>query len=147
MFNIIKLFFEMIVYERGDSSFIVLMQENQHDDFIKQVAQLTEGSIDDRGDALSVLMRKEARVLDTVDRVVNTTRSSIVESQLFVHLTLTDIAKNSMHTMRDIMFDITHVKRPSDIITIFTKDARKIYVGILLIAIAFLMFFVTSSSS
>lgn len=120
---------------------------NDHDDVLQSIAQLTEGSLDERGDALSLLMQKEARILDTVDRVANTARSSVVDARLFTQLPLADVAKNSMRTLRDIMFDITHIGRWTDLPSIFAKQDRKIYVGIFIIAIAFFMFFVSSSTA
>lgn len=119
---------------------------DEHSDVLKQVARLTEGSVDERGDALSALMHKEARVLDTVDRVINTTRSNIVDSKLFTHLTLTEIAGNAMRTLRAIMFDVTHLRRPYDLVTIFMADDRKIYVGLFIVAIAWMIFFASSAS-
>jgi hypothetical protein len=122
-------------------------KEHDHDHVIGSIVQLTEGSLDERGDALSMLMQKEARVLDTVDRVVNTARSSVVDARLFTHLTLADVARNSMRTLRDIMFDITHIGRLTDIPGIFAKQDRKIYVGLFIISIAFFMFFVSASTA
>jgi hypothetical protein len=115
-----------------------------HAAFLDDIGKLTMGSMDDRGDAYARIMNNEERVLKAVDRAVNTARERVVEDQLFTRLTLHEIALNTMRRLTVIMQDLLAVRRVKDIAPALTKGDRKIYVGIILILLAFVVFFVFS---
>jgi hypothetical protein len=113
---------------------------------LDDVSRLDLGSNDDRGDAYQRLLNKEERVLRTVDRIVNKTRENIVEEQALLHMSLTDIAIRCLRTLQIVIDELLHMRSPYDIVRILWDGDRKIFLGILLVLLSFLIFFVSASS-
>lgn len=113
---------------------------------LDDVSRLDVGSKDDRGDAYQRLLNKEERVLRTVDRIVNQTRENIVEEQAFLHMSLTDIAIRCLRTLQTVIDELLHMRSPYDIVHILWDGDRKIFLGIILVLLSFLIFFVSASS-
>lgn len=110
------------------------------------IDRLTVGSSDVRADAYAKLVKREARVLRTVDRVVNSARHKTIDDESFVHLSLSEIAMRTLRKLQLIIDDLLHIKRPHDVVDVLWKGDRKIYVGLLLMLTSFLVFFATASS-
>jgi hypothetical protein len=125
---------------------MALQQQSEHDDAIDNISDLTTGSVDDRADAYTKLLKKEARVLKTVDRVVNQARTDVVRGDTFLNLSITDIGLRTMRVMQLILDDMLHVRSLDDAMRVLWDGERKIYVGIVVISIAFVMFFATASN-
>jgi hypothetical protein len=99
-------------------------------------------------DVYGDIMRKEERVLDTVDRVVNHARLSETQQRSFMrqplHVVLTRIIETVKLIMEDIMSMCAESSRKKDsggsvwsnLAAIVMKEDRKIYIGILLIALS-----------
>lgn len=115
--------------------------EEQHEEVLRGISLLTEGSADERADVLASLVRKEERVLQTVDRVVNAARHRAVEATLFTNLSLTDLGRRWMHVLQLVMADLMRVRKPMDVVHALTDGERKVYVGLLMVAIAFVAAF------
>ena len=72
------------------------------------------------------------------------------------NLTIKELYKNTLQTLIDIITDIVDVYSKKDyvnsnnyiyiLLSIFTKDDRKIYVGIMLIVLSFIVYFVDGVS-
>jgi hypothetical protein len=72
------------------------------------------------------------------------------------NLTIKELYKNTLQTLIDIITDIVDVYSKKDyvnsnnyiyiLLSIFTKDDRKIYVGIMLIILSFIVYFVDGVS-
>tara|TARA_B100000780_G_scaffold274825_1_gene240434 strand:+ start:7735 stop:8178 length:444 start_codon:yes stop_codon:yes gene_type:complete len=67
------------------------------------------------------------------------------------NLSVVDIAKKIAKTFLDILDDLTSFatmknKKYSDVITIFIKNERLVYIGISLILVAFITFLISASS-
>ena len=118
----------------------------EHDAAIASIGRLTEGSADDRGDAYAELMKKEDRVLRTVNRVVNAARERVATDELITSRTLANIAMDMMRTFHLIMHDLLHARTPLALFKAVSDGPRKIYIGLLLIGIAFVVFFIESAS-
>ena len=108
---------------------------------LDEVPRLDTGSLDQRADAYHRLMQKETRVLETVDRVVNQMRHDVVEKSTFLNMSLTEIFVRTMHVLQNVLDELLHIRKPMDIVYVLWDGDRKIYMGILLIAIAFAVFF------
>jgi hypothetical protein len=115
-------------------------------DVVAAIQRLTEGEPDARADAYADLMRREERVLRTVDRVVNASRQKVVEDAMVINRPLNELAKDAMRSLHLVIHDLLHVRKPADVLPALTHGPRKIYVGALLIALAFVVFFSTVAS-
>jgi DNA-directed RNA polymerase len=72
------------------------------------------------------------------------------------NLTIKELYKNTLQTLIDIITDIVDVYSKKDyvnsnnyiyiLLSIFTKDDRKIYVGIMLVVLSFIVYFVDGVS-
>jgi hypothetical protein len=72
------------------------------------------------------------------------------------NLTIKELYKNTLQTLIDIITDIVDVYSKKDyvnsnnyiyiLLSIFTKDDRKIYVGIMLVVMSFIVYFVDGVS-
>lgn len=119
---------------------------NEHDAAMQAIGRLTDGDADARADAYAELMRQEERVLRTVNRVVNSARGKTVDGGLFTNLSLNDLGMQTMRTLHVVMHDLMHARKPDQVLRAFVDGDRKIYVGLICIALAFVLFFVSSAS-
>lgn len=97
---------------------------------------ILRGDVDD---AYGHLLSKEARVLDTVDRVVNDARLQSVSSKSILNMSVSTIVSNTATTVLDIYRELYGVKRLRDVRDILTKKGRLLYVGILITVSAMLL--------
>jgi hypothetical protein len=91
------------------------------------------------------LVKKEGKVLDTVNAVVKSYRDQNIRNIEFVNRPVAENISRfwlDMNLMIKELFDIVDL---SDIPKIFTKGERVIYIGFLCIAIAIILFFVEIS--
>lgn len=94
-------------------------------------------------DIYQELLSKEARVLETVDRVVNTTRDKDVQSSSILNLSVHEIWTRLLTLVPLLLNESLNIKKLSDLKDIFLKEDRKIYVGIIIIFISFIAFLCT----
>lgn len=116
-------------------------RKDDQSEFFDTIPKLSSGDVDSRGDAYADLMRREQRVLDVVDRVVNDARGRITRERLFTNLTLTEVLLGSLRTVQHVIHDLTHVRKLMDVQHALWDGDRKIYVGLLLVAAALVIFF------
>lgn len=95
-------------------------------------------------DAYGALMAKEARVLDTVDRVVNDARLTDAQAKLFVNLSLTQALVRTADVLRDLYHDLVRVRSPRDVLDAFARPERTVYLGVLVIALAVVLMLATA---
>jgi len=86
------------------------------------------------------LMQKEQRVLDTVDRVVNDARVQEVRADDFFRLSLTQIGLNLAKAVHQTYLELMQVRRPSQVLPVLARPERRIYMGLLLMGVAFFLF-------
>lgn len=91
------------------------------------------------------LIKKETRVLDTIDRVVNYSNEKQVKESEFLENSLNGIAHDFFWNMRLVMTELYDVKTFQDIVRVLTKDDRKIYLGILAILVGLFLFFIVNT--
>lgn len=97
-------------------------------------------------DSYQDLMGKETKVLDTVNRVVKFYRDEDIKNIEFINHDMNTIFTRFFHVWKEIIDDYTTVSGPNKSITdIFMSDDRPIYVGISLMIIALIIFFIESS--
>lgn len=92
------------------------------------------------------LMKKEEKVLDTVNRVVNYSNEKELKETEFLNKTVAQHIYGLFWAMKGIISELYHIKTIQDVKKTLMRDDRIIYVGIMLLCIAFFLFFVINSS-
>lgn len=87
-------------------------------------------------DVYQDLMRREKRVLDTVDRVVNDSRKTAASSSGIAAMPFRDMLRKAMATGRVVLDDLVDARSISDVQHALLDDDRKIFVGGGLVAVA-----------
>ena len=90
-----------------------------------------------QGDVYQALMKKERRVLDTVDRVVNDSARTDADGRSFFQLSLHVIGIRIIAAIKGIMDDLIEARSLSAVYAAFMRDDRKVYVGVLMLLVAF----------
>lgn len=109
----------------------------------KSLVDILEKS--DNNNTYEELMKKETATLDTVNAVVNHYRDRRIEDKQFVHMSLYEIYNLFFLELPLVVRDIKAAKNMDDAIAALMKGNRPVYLGILLVAVSLLLFFVYSS--
>lgn len=92
------------------------------------------------------LIKKEDRVLKTVNRVVDYSNRKELESKEFVNMSVGNATLGFLHAMVDIVQDLTKAKDATQFAAALYKGDRIIYIGVLVVLTSLFLFFVESSS-
>jgi hypothetical protein len=93
-----------------------------------------------------LLMKKEEKVLDTVNQVVKYYKDQDIRENEFVNQNVYTIISKLGETWKDILEDAFLVKSASDFYYLFIKEDRIIYIGISMVIVALFLFLIESSS-
>lgn len=97
-------------------------------------------------DSYQDLMGKETKVLDTVNQVVKFHRDEGIKSMEFIHQDMTTVFTRFFEVWKEIIDDYTAVEgAKKSMIDIIAIGDRPIYVGISLMILGLILFFVESS--
>lgn len=99
----------------------------------------------DLDESYQTLMKKEEKVLDTVNAVVNYYKDKRTKEKQFVHMSLYEIYNLFFLEWPAFLNDVLHVKSMEDISRVIFKGHRVIYIGLLFVITSFILFFVISS--
>jgi hypothetical protein len=91
------------------------------------------------------LMKKEEKVLDTVNEVVKYYRDKDLYDGEFIHNNIVTIITKLGKTWKNIIEEVVLIKTINDIHNIIVKEDRPIYVGITFILIALFLFLIEIS--
>jgi hypothetical protein len=110
------------------------------------IVKLVESDIN-KEDMYEKLMQKEEKVLDIISRVEEQNRKKKIQSNLFFNTPILDIANNLINTWKMIIREATHedLAAASPKAILWDGD-RKIYIGISVVLIAFVFFFIDTSN-
>jgi hypothetical protein len=100
----------------------------------------------DRDTVYEDLMKKETSVLSNVNAVVKEYRDHAHEKKQFINMSINDIIHKVFTELPMIMMEINQVKTPQDYVRIVTKGDRLVYLGIIIVMVAFCVFFAEISS-
>ncbi len=90
------------------------------------------------------LMAKESSVLETVNRVVDHSNRKELLSKEVVNTPVKQVVRHFGTTMKDMFTELFTIRHTKDVITLFTKEtSRIIYIGVVIVCIAFFLYFVT----
>ena len=92
------------------------------------------------------LMKKEERLLQTMNRVVDYSNKKELESKEFVNMPVKDASSNFMLGVIAMINDLTKVKDGQQLMQIVMTTERIIYIGIILVIISMFLFFIQSST-
>ena len=99
----------------------------------------------DQSQVYEELMKKEDRVLDTINRVVNFSNEKEIKASEFLNKSINEHAHHFFWTLQNIIADLSKVKNVQTLKKTLFKDDRQIYIGVLLVIIALFLFFVIIS--
>ena len=91
------------------------------------------------------LIKKEEKVLDTVNTVVNYYKDRKAHHKQIIHMSLYEIYTLFFLEWPALLVDLYKVKTPSDVQKVLMKNNRPIYLGILMVMLSIIFFFVESS--
>jgi hypothetical protein len=95
------------------------------------------------------VMKKEEKVLDTINSVVKYYKDTDVKEQQFVNQPMQYVLFRFGNVWLDIYNDIINqrVDTLQKMFRIFTKDDRLVYIGLMCIVISVLLYFVDNTSN
>lgn len=117
----------------------------EYDEILSMVRHARPQASPADGEAYQQLLAKEQRVLDTVDRVVNDARRVEISSTSFTSIPLHEAAMRTMAALRGLMDDLLASRSAADVAAALAKEDRRIYLGVCLLAIGFLLAFVQAT--
>lgn len=100
---------------------------------------------DDVESSYQDLMKHEEKTLDTVNNVIKYYRDAELADSQLINQSLHSIFMRFFEVWNQILEDMSKVKTPNDIIDVFLKSDRIIFIGIALILIALFLIFTQSS--
>jgi hypothetical protein len=134
---------------------------------IKKIRKNDAAATKDTKDALAATGAPESDIEKYIEKQIEIKLNSLLETlpdkipkdlqiKPIYNLTIKELYKNTLQTLIDIITDIVDVYSKKDyvnsnnyiyiLLSIFTKDDRKIYVGIMLIVLSFIVYFVDGVS-
>ena len=134
---------------------------------IKKIRKNDAAATKDTKDALAATGAPDSDIEKYIEKQIEIKLNSLLETlpdkipkdlqiKPIYNLTIKELYKNTLQTLIDIITDIVDVYSKKDyvnnnnyiyiLLSIFTKDDRKIYVGIMLIVLSFIVYFVDGVS-
>lgn len=92
------------------------------------------------------LIKKEERVLDTINRVVDYSNKKELEAKQFLKMPVEQVSSRFMQTMLDLIQELTKARDSAAVLQAISKDDRIIFLGIFVIMISVFLFFVQNSN-
>lgn len=96
-------------------------------------------------DSYKDLMKKEEKVLDTVNHVVNSYNDKKVKKKQFIHMSIYEIYNLFFLEWPAFMKDLTKATSINDVFKLVLKNNRIIYIGIILVFTSVILFFIDNS--
>ena len=115
------------------------------DDAYRQYNKLLDTKSISKDDVYTELMKKEDKVLDVMKRVSETENIKQSDAILFYNRPVIDVIATFINTWRTMFHELVVEdgwKAPDKV---FWNDDRKIYVGMMIILVALVLFFVDTS--
>lgn len=109
-----------------------------YSEYTSLVEALEKSNLDD---TYKELTAKENSVLETVNNVVNFEKSNKEKKKQFVHMSLNEIYSLMFLEIPQVAKEMSYCKSIEDVLRVFFKGHRIIYLGIFLILISIFLFF------
>lgn len=111
----------------------------------RKMIKLLESGENDKTEVYQKLMDKEQNVLDVVNRVAQKDQKEKQASKIVLNESILDLVMLFSNTWKNIFRELFIEQRFHDAVSILYTDDRKIYVGIMLVLISFILFFIDIS--
>jgi len=115
------------------------------DDAYKEYNKLLDTKSMSKDDVYTELMKKEDKVLDVMKRVSESEMNKKSDVILFYNKPVIDVIATCINTWRTIFHELVVEDGWKTLDKVFWSDDRKIYVGMMIILIALVLFFVDTS--
>ena len=113
-----------------------------YSEYTSLIDTLEKSEIDD---TYADLMKKETSVLQTVNNIVQYEKSKPIKKREFLHMSLHEIYTMLFLELPQIAKELERSKTFEDVMRVFFKGHRIIYIGLMLVVISIFLFFVEST--
>lgn len=95
------------------------------------------------------VMKKEEKVLDTMNRVIKYYRDVDIKENQFVNIPVSKAVYRFFNVWLDIYNDLmdANTTKGVDIVSVFTKDDRLVYIGVMLVLLSVFLYYVEITRS
>lgn len=97
-------------------------------------------------DIYEELLKKEDKVLDTVNRVVNYSNAEEVRQTEFENMSMNELTHNMFWTLQKIGREAWDIKTIQDVYRVMFTGERKFYLGVVVVMVSLFLFFVIIST-
>jgi hypothetical protein len=111
----------------------------------KEYNKLLDTNAMSKDDIYTELMKKEDKVLDVMKRISETENAKKSEAVLFYNKPVIDVIATFINTWRTVFHELVVEDGWKTPYKLFWDDDRKIYVGMMIIIIALVLFFIETS--
>ena len=115
------------------------------DDAYREYSKLLDTSRISKDDVYTELMKKETKLLDVMDRIAVTESNKTIKTSLFYNRPVIEIISTFVNTWRNIFNELVVEDGYKHLDAVFWNEDRKIYVGLMIVVVSFLLFFIEIS--
>lgn len=115
----------------------------EYSEYKSLVDILEKGDMDE---TYKELIKKEDKVLDTVNAVVNHYKDKKYKQRMFLHISLQELYTLFFLEWPMMIRDLSNAKSMDDYIKAFLVNNRPLYIGIMCVLVGMFLFFVQNSS-
>ena len=89
------------------------------------------------------VMQKESKTLDTINRAIKVYKDDKVEHKQFINAPISAVVFRFFNVWNELIKDlVTHGNNIQEVVAIFNKEDRLVYIGITLIFLSILFYYV-----
>lgn len=94
-------------------------------------------------DLYQTLMKKEDKVLDTINNMTEYKRTQESEAERFINMSLYSIVRKTFKVITELMEALQQKKNSREVMREFMKEERIIYLGIFIVSISVFLLLLT----
>jgi len=98
-------------------------------------------------DSYQQLMKKETKVLDTINNVIEQKKTTITHRREFLHMSLTEIYTLMFLEIPEFVKELNMVSSLDDVMKAIFKGHRVIYIGIFMVLAGVFLFFIDNTTT
>lgn len=111
----------------------------------QNLSRMLDTNILSRDDVYTELMNKENKVLDTINKVAEAQVIKRSTGSIIYNRPVIDVVATFVNTWKNILHELVIEEGYKHVESVFWEGDRKIYVGFMIVLIAFILFFVEIS--
>jgi hypothetical protein len=113
-----------------------------YSEYTSLIESLEKSEVDD---TYKDLMKKETSVLETVNNIVQHERTKVTKRRQFLHMSIHEIYTMLFLEIPQITKELERARSVEDVMKVFFKGHRIIYIGLILVFVSIFLFFVEST--